>query len=129
MEKTTRVLVIDDTPTCRKVTSAMLQRLNCLVDCAANGKEAAGLLDQNRYDLLLLDWMMPIMNGEELVRHVRDGSAGVHHQLVPIIVITADLFAAPRERCLQAGVNGYLPKPVDYEKLALLVAELMCPAY
>lgn len=123
MQKT-RVLVIEDVPVCREVATAMLQRLNCHVDCAANGKEAVELLGRNCYDLLLLDWMMPIMNGEELVRHVRDGSVGAHHRQVPIIAITADLFAAPREHCLQTGVNEYLPKPVDYKKLSSLVAEL-----
>jgi len=66
--------------------------------------------------------MMTIMNGEELVRHVLGGSAGVHHRQVPIIVITADLFAAPRELCLQAGVNEYLSKPLDYQRLTSLVS-------
>lgn len=123
MEKT-RVLVIDDVLTCRKVASAMLQRLNCHVDCAANGKEAVELLGRNCYNLLLLDWMMPYMNGAELTRLVRSGAVGVHHQQVPIIAATADLFAAPRELCLQAGVNEYLSKPLDYQRLTSLVAEL-----
>lgn len=124
-----RILVIDDDPICRKVASAMLQRLNCLVDCAANGKDAAELLCRVRYDLLLLDWVMPYMNGAELTRLVRSGAVGVHHQQIPIIGVTADLVSSTRERCLEAGVNEYLTKPVDYKKLALLVAELMSPAY
>lgn len=128
MERT-RVLVIDDDLTSCQVASAMLQRLNCCVECAANGKDAAELLCRVRYDLLLLDWVMPYMNGAELTRLVRSGAVGVHHQHVPIIAVTADLVSATRERCLQAGVNEYLSKPVDYKKLASLVTELMFSAH
>lgn len=113
-----RVLVVDDDLMSRKVAAAILHKTGFEAYHADNGVMACQALRTRRYDLLLLDWVMPLMNGEELTRQVRSGCTGEHHCNIPIIAVTADLVLCPREHCMRAGVNEYMVKPIDFKLLS-----------
>jgi CheY-like chemotaxis protein len=94
----------------------MLERLGLEVDIAADGKEALSRLDATRYDLVLMDCQMPELDGYEATRAIR--SSGAAHAAIPIIAMTASALPADRERCLAAGMNDFIAKPVQQDQLA-----------
>ncbi len=103
-----RILVIDDIPTNRFVVTQLLRSLQTDATEAASGQAALAALDSDRFDLVLLDMNMPVMDGEATFCAIR--AAG--HAL-PVIALTADALAEHRERYLAMGLDGYVPKPVD----------------
>ncbi len=97
---------------------AILRKLGYEADVAADGKEAVRALKQVDYDAVLLDCAMPEMDGYETTHCVREGRAGGRNLNIPIIAMTADAMTGDRDKCLQAGMNDYLAKPVDPKQLA-----------
>ncbi len=107
-----QVLLVDDNAVNRKVASRMLEKLGCRVAMAENGVEAVAAVAAGRFDLVFMDCQMPEMDGYEATQRIR----GTGHT-VPIIAMTANALAGDRERCLQAGMNDYLTKPVKLDTL------------
>ncbi|MCP4600403.1 MAG: response regulator [Proteobacteria bacterium] len=112
------VLVVDDHISNLKVALKMLEKLECRVDGVANGKEAIDMLKMVHYDLVLMDIQMPIMDGIEATRAIRDSRSKVLNRDIPIIAMTAHVFEKDRERCLGAGMDDHLAKPIGIEKLS-----------
>jgi PAS domain S-box-containing protein len=112
-----RILVAEDNPTNQEVAGMMLRKLGFSADLVANGLEALKALQQRTYDLLLLDCEMPEMDGYETARRIRDPRTGVRDPAIPIVALTADAISGDRERCLQTGMNDYLAKPVEPNRL------------
>ncbi len=114
-----RVLLVEDNPVNQKVAVLMLERLGCLVDTAANGLEAVEIFTRLPYDLVVMDCQMPEMDGYEATRMIRtmESSGG----RTPIIALTANAMKGDRDRCLAAGMDDYLAKPVDRDGLARVV--------
>ncbi len=110
-----RILVVEDNPTNQKVVSLRLQKLGCRVDVAANGKEAVQSAAQIQYDLILMDCQMPEMDGLEATRLIRSAEGSRRH--TPIIALTANVMSGERERCLLAGMDDFLAKPVRSDAL------------
>jgi signal transduction histidine kinase/ActR/RegA family two-component response regulator len=108
-----RVLVVEDNPVNQQVARHMLTRLGHTVDVAEHGKEAIAALREQQYDLVLMDCQMPVMDGYEATRQIRDPGSPVLDHDIPIVAMTANAFAEDRERCLAAGMNDFLAKPVD----------------
>jgi CheY-like chemotaxis protein len=111
-----RVLVVEDNEVNRMVVEAMLGRLGMAVTLAPDGAQALDILAAQEIDLVLMDCQMPVMDGYEATRRVRQAAharAGV-----PIVALTAHAFAEDRHRCEAAGMSDYLPKPVTSEALA-----------
>ncbi len=119
----TRLLLVEDNPTNQEVAQFMLQEMNLFADIAGNGIEAIDALIQapheNPYSLVLMDCQMPDMDGYEATRKIRVGSAGTRYQTIPIIALTANAMKGDRERCLDAGMNDYLPKPIQADAMAV----------
>jgi CheY-like chemotaxis protein len=116
-----RLLLVEDHPVNQLVVKSLVNKLGLAIDLAANGVEALQVLAaapaSHPYTLILMDCQMPEMDGYEASRQIRQGQVGEHNQQVTIIALTANAMKGDRERCLQAGMDDYLAKPV---KLAAL---------
>ena len=113
-----RVLVVEDNFTTQIFTVAILQKLGCQSDAVGSGPEALKALETSAYDLVLMDCQMPEMDGFATTRHIRDPQSLVRNHQVPIVAMTADAVPGDRERCLAAGMNDFLGKPLRPQALA-----------
>jgi signal transduction histidine kinase/ActR/RegA family two-component response regulator len=111
------VLLAEDNPVNQKVAMRFLERLGCTVTVASNGIEAVDLCSSCRYDVVIMDCQMPEMDGFEATRLIR-ASANELVRLTPIMAMTANAMPEDRARCLDAGMNDYLAKPVSMAKLS-----------
>lgn len=112
-----RVLLAEDNITNQQVVSGMLSKFGICVDEVMNGQDAISALSDRPYDLVLMDVQMPVMDGLEATRRIRDARSSVRDHQVPILALTAHALARDKEACLEAGMNGYLVKPIDYDIL------------
>ncbi|MEG3640814.1 response regulator [Magnetococcus sp. PR-3] len=112
------ILAVDDDPRNLFVLSASLEQNGARVLKALNGLKALEMLEQHQVDLILMDIMMPEMNGYEAMQKIRKNPL---HSKLPIIALTAKAMKEDRQQCLEAGANDYLSKPVDYEILVNMV--------
>ncbi len=118
------VLVAEDNATNQVVIKRLLTRLGYAHEVGANGLEALRLLERGGHGLLLTDFHMPEMDGFELTRAIRGTEAGTSARL-PIVALTADALAGTEEECLEAGMDGYLTKPIDSKALAETLERLL----
>ncbi|ABW67350.1 response regulator [Desulfosudis oleivorans] len=105
-------LVVDDNPVNRKVLVAMLTRHKISCDVVENGKQAVAACARKHYDLVFMDCLMPVMDGYEATKKIREA-----RKALPIIAITADVVPETRDRCLAAGMNDYITKPFKMQDL------------
>jgi signal transduction histidine kinase/DNA-binding response OmpR family regulator/HPt (histidine-containing phosphotransfer) domain-containing protein len=123
-----KVLVVEDNTTNQLVAKGMLKKLGVQVDVANNGREAIVALEHSHYDLVFMDCQMPVMDGYQATRAIRDPATRVLKHDVPIVAITANAFSSDREACLAAGMNDFMSKPIDPKKLAAALATWLPPA-
>ncbi len=114
-----RVLVVDDNAANQKVALRMVERLGYRADVASTGAEAVTMVGRGHYDALLIDCQMPEMDGYEATRQIRHNERGGRH--VPIIAMTADAVSGERERCLAAGMDDYITKPIKLHVVAAVL--------
>jgi two-component system sensor histidine kinase/response regulator len=105
-----RILVAEDNAVNREVALSLMADLGFSIDCAENGRQAVEMVGKHDYDLILMDMQMPELDGVEATREIR-GRHGKRQ--VPIIALTANAFDDDRQRCLDAGMNGHVAKPVE----------------
>lgn len=119
-----RVLLVEDNVINQRVAVHMLKRLGHHIEVVADGREAVERVKQAAYDLVLMDCQMPEMDGYEAARLIRrwEAEQGRARRL-PIIALTAHALAGDRERCLAAGMDGYLAKPIRLEALQRVIAD------
>ncbi len=113
-----RILLVEDNPVNQLVAKGMLGKLGCEVSVAAHGGEALGLLEQGSFELVLMDCNMPVMDGYEASRQIRQSGRWPD---LPIVALTANAMPEERERCRAAGMDDYLAKPFRREELAALL--------
>ncbi|MGY2439030.1 response regulator [Pseudomonas sp. SDO52101_S400] len=113
-----RVLLVEDNPVNQLVAKGMLGKLGCEVVVAAHGAEALDQLEHHEFDLVLMDCNMPVMDGYEASRQIRQSGRWPH---LPIVALTANAMSEERERCRAAGMSDYLAKPFRREELAALL--------
>jgi len=111
------VLIVEDDEISAEVARVMLEKLGCRTVIAPNGADAIERFQQSEYDLILMDWQMPVMNGFEATPRIR---AMQHGQVTPIIATTAQM---GRGECLAAGMNDLMPKPFRMDTLRQMLAK------
>jgi light-regulated signal transduction histidine kinase (bacteriophytochrome)/DNA-binding response OmpR family regulator len=107
-----RILVAEDNATNREVALGMLRKLGLRAEAVANGAEAIGALGSIAFDLVLMDMRMPVMDGIEATRRIRDPQSQVLNHDIPIIALTANAMQSDRDSCLAAGMNDFVSKPM-----------------
>jgi len=113
-----KVLVVDDDMRTAFAVARLLSERGIVPLKAENGERALRLIEEHPdVDLVLMDIMMPVMDGYETIRQIRNPKSKIHNHKVPIIALTAKAMPEDREKCLAAGANDYLPKPVDGGRL------------
>ncbi len=109
-----RILVTEDNPVNQLIAQKQLERLGFVVDVAANGLEALAAIERESYDLVFMDCQMPMLDGYEATRRIRERLGGRH---LPVIALTAHDLASDREKCLAAGMDDYMAKPLYEDTL------------
>lgn len=112
-----RILVVDDNFTNQTVARIILEKLGHRVDTVADGNEAVRALSLVPYDLVFMDVQMPIMDGFTATKLIRQGAHGVLSPTTPIVAMTAYALAGDKDRCIEAGMDNYIAKPVSPEKI------------
>ncbi|MCR8921162.1 response regulator [Dasania sp. GY-MA-18] len=110
------VLIAEDNPVNQMVLKGMLEKLDCIVLTANNGQQALDTLQQQPVDIILMDCQMPIMDGFEATKKIRQTNSAYSN--VPIIAVTANAMAGDNEQCIALGMNDYIKKPINRELLA-----------
>ncbi|MBF0203746.1 MAG: response regulator [Desulfamplus sp.] len=118
-----RTLLAEDNIMNQKVALAILGKYGISVDIANNGKEAIEAVSRKYYDLILMDMQMPELDGIEATEIIRNCDIGILNTNVPIIAMTANASQEDRRKCFEAGMNGYISKPVDPDQLLSLIME------
>ncbi len=119
------ILVADDDVTGQLVTSRVLELAGYDVGVVADGQQVIKALESSRYDLVVMDCMMPVMDGFEATRAIRNGDSKDFDQQIPIIALTALGESDDQQKCLDAGMDAFVSKPVDTNMLITTVAQCL----
>ena len=112
-----RVLLAEDEPITQEISRGLLEDVGLVVDVAEDGQQAVELARQNLYALIMMDMQMPVLDGIDATRAIRNLDTDSMNRNTPILAMTANAFDADRQRCLDAGMNDHISKPVDPDKL------------
>ena len=121
------MLLAEDAAESRTLVAAALGQLGVTVDVAADGAEAVSAAAANRYDAILMDIAMPVIDGFEAARRIRSGEQDQNAEEVPIIALTAQVMDGTFEQCLDAGMDDYLTKPVTRDSVAAALERWIMP--
>ncbi|MGD0223780.1 MAG: response regulator [Terriglobia bacterium] len=121
-----KILLVEDTPVNRELALRLLQKRGHRVEVAGNGREALAALEEETFDMVLMDVQMPEMDGFEAAAAIRkrEKETGTH---LPIIAMTASAMKGDRERCLDVGMDGHISKPIRVEELFEVVEGCLPP--
>lgn len=119
-DENVRILAVEDNPINQRVLAAFLRPIGGEVVWAGNGKEALDQLETGRFDVVLMDIQMPVMNGLEAVRALR--KSDMKNRNIPVVAMTANAMMGDRETCLEAGMDDYVSKPIDPKQLYKVIA-------
>lgn len=123
-----RVLVVEDITTNQLLMRRMLEKHSVTVDIVTNGEEAVEAVERFRYDLVFMDCQMPVMDGFEATRQIRTWEAQAKAPRTPIVALTANAMQGDRERCLEAGMDDYMTKPVRRANIATSLQSWLKPS-
>jgi len=114
-----RVLLVEDVDINREIVQTLLEPTKLEVECAENGEEAVKMFTANprKYDIIFMDIQMPVMDGYDATKRIREIEAETRSGRVPIIAMTANVFKEDIEKCLDAGMDRHLGKPLDFEEV------------
>jgi len=113
------ILLVEDNLVNQKVAVAMLEKLGCRVSVAPNGAQALKQIPDHKFDLIFMDCQMPILDGFETTRAIRQMVGAIRD--IPIVAMTAHALKEDRQQCLDSGMDDYIAKPVDRNKLIAIL--------
>jgi PAS domain S-box-containing protein len=119
------ILLAEDNQINQAVASHILEQLHCQVEVVENGQEAVDILQNKHFDIVFMDCQMPILDGYSATRTIRNFEKSID-QHIPIIAMTAHAIEGDREKCIDSGMDDYISKPIDLQKL-ILIMEKYCP--
>ncbi len=119
-----RILLAEDYIVNQELTKEMLEMMSCEVDVADDGKEALNRYKTNNYDLILMDVQMPEVDGYQATKEIRKEENSMQKH-TPIIALTANALLGDREKCLEAGMDDYLSKPIRGEELETILKKYL----
>jgi CheY-like chemotaxis protein len=115
MDASAKILIVEDDPISQRVTQLAIEGMGYNVDIASTGEEAIKLYKSTNYALIFMDFGLPDMTGEQVTQKIRQLEKDARR--VPIIALTAHVFHSDKQRCLTAGMDGFLGKPLDLAEL------------
>lgn len=121
-----RVLIVEDNRINRMVTGTMLKKMGLNYDVSENGCECIEKMKVNDYDMILMDCQMPELDGFETTKIIRSGNFGIRNSGIVIVALTAYAMDGDRDRCIEAGMNDYMSKPVKYEDISSMIGKWLC---
>jgi PAS domain S-box-containing protein len=121
-----RVLLAEDNKVNQRVAFAILSRFGCVVEVVNDGVEAVQAFEQTEFDLILMDCHMPVLDGLSATRQIRAQSG--RGATIPIIALTADVLGGIQQQCLEAGMTGYMSKPIEMQRIEELLAPWLNPS-
>lgn len=116
-----KVLIVEDYFINMDLTKEMLEMLNCISDTAEDGNEAIEQYNSNSYDLILMDIQMPNKDGIEAAKEIRQIESTQNKQYTPIVAVTANVMEEDRVKCLNAGMDDFITKPLKLSELKKVV--------
>lgn len=125
------ILLVEDNAINQMVAMDILEEVGFVITCANDGIEALNILNDRPHDpftLILMDCQMPQMDGFEATRQIRAGTSGIIHADTPIIALTANNMEGDQQKCLDAGMNDFIPKPIDRTLLERILLSWLVPA-
>lgn len=129
-----RVLIVEDIQVNQRIIIEMLNLLGLKSKAVSSGSEALKILNEEQFNLILMDVQMPGMEGYEVSQHIRKGDGGADHQNTPIIAITASALSGEYEKCILSGMNDFMTKPVEINEFSQKVkkwlargSHIICP--
>lgn len=115
-----KILIVDDNEMNRKVAVGLLAPLQMQIDVADSGKKALAMIQEKKYHIIFMDHMMPIMDGVEATKHLRE-MEGAYYQEVPVIALTANAMTEAQKLFAEAGMNGFVAKPIDTRQIGTVI--------
>lgn len=120
-----KVLVVDDTPTNLKLITGMIKLFGIEPDNAESGKEALDMMENKKYDLVFLDYMMPVMNGEDTLKQIKSRNTSSNFKDVPIIALSSKSLQRDRNKFMEMGFDEFISKPIDDKELERLLKKFL----
>jgi len=116
-------LIVDDNSVNQLVARSMLAKFGVTADVVNDGQCAVNILKDSAYDIVFMDCQMPVMDGYEATLYIRDSKNDVLNHKIPIVAMTASTMPEDKARCLECGMDDFIPKPIDIHKLDDVLAE------
>ncbi len=123
-ERSLNILLAEDNPINQKLAVRLIQRMGHKVSIALNGRQALEAIETEKFDIILMDVQMPEMDGLEATQAIRTKESLIGRPRIPIIAITAHAMAGDRDRCLEAGMDGYVSKPLNAQELFEIIENI-----
>lgn len=130
MNERLSILLVEDNVLNQRIVTFSLKKYNHVVEIANNGLEALNIFKERKFDVILMDIMMPVMDGLEATLKIREYEKEKNIlELTPIIAVTANTMDNDREKCLSYGMNEFMAKPFDINKLNAIFSDLRINTY
>ena len=115
------ILVVEDNFMNQELIKALLTKMDCDVDAASDGEEALEMFQEAQYDIVFMDILMPKKDGYQVTREIREMESG--QKRTPIVAVTANAMMGDQEKCLAAGMDDYIAKPIRGEHLEVILSK------